>query len=137
MIRPEGEGILMVSIDVNDFLIASKKLGTVQSIQADLSREYNVKDLGETKIIIGWQVTRDIEKGTLKIEQSACIRDLLEEEDPTDCKSVNIPMKAGSTIDMGEPNDYEKADLKSYQRLIGKLMYLLCGTRTDIAFAVG
>lgn len=38
---------------------------------------------------------------------------------------------------MNEPDDYDEADLGDYQRLIGKLMYLACGTRSDIAFVVG
>lgn len=46
-------------------------------------------------------------------------------------------MKAGSAIEMNKPDDYNKADLRAYQQLIGKLMYLACGTRPDIAFAVG
>lgn len=61
-------------------------------------------------------MTRDIENGTLKIEQSTYVRDLLEEEDMTDCKSVNTPMKAGPTIHMWEPDDYEEADLRSYPK---------------------
>lgn len=114
MIRhEEDEGASIISICVDDFLITSDKLATLQSIKAALSNKYNVEDLGETKMIIGWQVTRDIEKVTLKIEQSTNIRDLLEEEDLADYKSVNIPMKAGLTIDMGEPDDYEEADLRS------------------------
>lgn len=55
----------------------------------------------------------------------------------TDCNSVNIPMKAGWFIEMSEPGDYEEVNIKSHQRLIGKLMYLLCGTRPDIIFTVG
>lgn len=46
-------------------------------------------------------------------------------------------MKAGSAIEMNESDDYDEADLATYQRLIGKLTYLTCGTRPDIAFAVG
>lgn len=87
--------------------------------------------------IIGWQVTRDLQAGTMKIDQSAFIRDLIEEESMSDCNSVNIPMKAGNFIDIPEADNYEEADLKTYQRLVGKLMYLLCETRPDIAFVVG
>lgn len=46
-------------------------------------------------------------------------------------------MKAGLTIDMIEHDDYEEANMRSYQRPIGKLVYLLCGTCPDITFVVG
>lgn len=46
-------------------------------------------------------------------------------------------MKAGSAIEMNEPDDYDEADLATYQQLMGKLIYLACGTRPDIAFVVG
>ena len=38
---------------------------------------------------------------------------------------------------MQEPGDYKEAEIKPYQRLIGMFMYLSCGTRSDISFAVG
>ncbi len=46
-------------------------------------------------------------------------------------------MKAGCFIEMSESGHYEEVDIKLYQRLIGKLMYLSCGTGPEIAFAVG
>ena len=46
-------------------------------------------------------------------------------------------MKAGSSIEMSDPEDYEEADLHTYQRLVEKLMYLSCGTRPDISFVIG
>lgn len=96
-----------------------------------------MKDLGEVKTIIGWQVKRDLATKTLRISQSAYIKDLLEEEKLIDCNTPIIPMKAGSVIEMSEPDDYNKANLMMYQRLISKLMYFTCGTRPDIAFVVG
>lgn len=46
-------------------------------------------------------------------------------------------MKAGSVIERNKADDYDKTDLKSYQHLIGKLMYLSCDTKLDSAFVFG
>lgn len=45
-------------------------------------------------------------------------------------------MKASSAIKMTDPKDYKETKLREYQHLIGKLMYLACDTRPNIAFAV-
>ena len=107
------------------------------SLKESLSRKYDMKDMGDVKTIIGWHVIRDRSTKILRIYQSAYIRDLLEEENLNDCNVATILMKAGSTIKMNEPNDYDEVDFVTYQRLIGKLIYLACGTRPNIAFAVG
>lgn len=72
----------------------------------------------------------------MKIDQSTFIRELVIKEGLIECNANVIPMKAGSDIEMIEPDDYEETELREYQRLIGKLMYLACGTRLDITFAV-
>ncbi len=105
-------------------------------MKKELGNEYNVKDLGEVETIIGWQITRDLFTQTLKIDQFSFIRNLVIEESLTNCNSNIIPMKAGSAIEMIEHDDYEDTEIKPYQHLIGKLMYLACGTRLDIAFIV-
>jgi hypothetical protein len=46
-------------------------------------------------------------------------------------------MKPGTTISLDDPGDDETANILDYQRIIGKLLYLSCGTRPDISFAVG
>ena len=46
-------------------------------------------------------------------------------------------MKAGLAIEINKPKDYKETELWEYQRLIGKLMYLACGTKPDITFMVG
>ena len=49
---------------------------------------------------------------------------------------MNIQMKAESFIGIFRDNDYEKTDIKVYQHLIKKLIYLFYGTKLNIAFAV-
>ena len=110
-----GREILMISIYVDDFLLASNSSKALAWLKDSIVKEYNVKDLREVKIIIRWQVTRDLDTGTLKIDQSAFIRNLLESENMTDCNSVNIPMKVGCFIDMQELGDYKEAEIKPYQ----------------------
>lgn len=96
-----------------------------------------MKDLGEAKVFIGWEITRDLQAKSLKIDQKTYIRDLLESEGMSSCHPNVVPMKAGSTILMDQVGDDARADIAPYQKLVGKLMYLACGTRPDIAFVVG
>ena len=45
----EEEGIIMVSVYVNNFLLASKHWKPLDQIKRKLKKEYNVKELGEVK----------------------------------------------------------------------------------------
>lgn len=120
-----GEKILIIYVYIDNFFLASNNFKALQWLKNIITKEYNVKNLEEVCIIIGWQVTRNLEARTLKIDQSAFIQDLFKSENIIDYKSVNIPMKAGYFIKILEYNDYEEAEIKSNQRLIRNLIYLL------------
>lgn len=53
------------------------------------------------------------------------------------CNLVNILMKRSYFIEMSKPGNYKEVDIKPYQHLIGKLIYLLYSTKPNIAFAIG
>lgn len=53
--------------------------------------------------------------GTIKIDQSAFIRDLVIKKELTDCNTNVIPMKARLPIEMGDPEDYKETNLQTYQ----------------------
>ena len=93
--------------------------------------------MGEAKTIIGWEITRDLQVGRMKIDQKGYIQDLLESEGISSCHPIVLPMKAVSSLTFDQAGNHLPTDLIAYQRLIGKLMYLACGTRPDIAFVVG
>lgn len=44
----------MVNVYVDKFLLAAKYQTSLDWINERLKKEYNVKDLGEAKTIIGW-----------------------------------------------------------------------------------
>lgn len=62
---------------------------------------------------------------------------MLREENLTNCNTFTTPIKVGLAIKINKPNNYNKANLKEYQLLIGKPIYLAYGIRLDIAFIVG
>lgn len=102
-----------------------------------LNKAFEMSDLGEAQTIIGLRIVRDRNKRTLTLDQASYVEEVLLQEGMRDCSPVEVPMKPGSFITLDEPEDTDEAELKDLQRIVGKLMYIACGTRPDIAFAVG
>lgn len=73
-----------------------------------------MKDLGEVKTIIGWQITKNSTLGTMKIDQSVFIRNLVIKKGLTNCNATIILIKADSIIDMPDANDYKETKLHKY-----------------------
>lgn len=119
--------MILISVYIDKFLIAAKHQKSVNLTKKKLKKEYNVKYLEEVKTIIEWQVIQNQELFILKINQSAFIRSIFEEDVMQDCNPVNTTMKIGNFIEMQNDN-YKEVSLKVYQALISKLIYLLYGT---------
>jgi hypothetical protein len=54
---------------VDDMLIAAKEKLEIAKLNAQLSKEFEMKDLGATKKILGMQITRDRKSGKLYLSQ--------------------------------------------------------------------
>lgn len=52
--------ITLISIYINNFLLAANNKKLVNLIKKRLKSRYNIKDLGEINTIIGWQVTQNL-----------------------------------------------------------------------------
>ena len=89
-------------------------MSVLKNLKVSLIIKYKIKDLGEIKIIIGWQIIRDLAIRTIRVSQFAYIKNLLEEKNFTNCNTPTILMKAGSSIEMSKLYDYDKANLRKY-----------------------
>ena len=56
MVALYNEGFIIVSIYVNDLLIAATLLELVKEAKAVLSKKFNIKDLREAQMIIEMQI---------------------------------------------------------------------------------
>lgn len=62
---------------VDDMLIACINRGEIEKVKAELSSEFDMKDLGEAKKILGIEISRDMKENRLFLSQRSYISKLL------------------------------------------------------------
>ncbi|TXG67139.1 hypothetical protein EZV62_008414 [Acer yangbiense] len=63
---------------MDDMLIASKSKVEIDRLKAQLSSEFDMKDLGEAKKILGIEIKRDRAKGTICLTQTQYLKTVLQ-----------------------------------------------------------
>lgn len=62
---------------VDNMLVACKKKVEINRLKAQLSREFEMNDLGEAQRILGMEISRDRVKGTVHLTQKAYLQRVL------------------------------------------------------------
>jgi hypothetical protein len=133
--EPDGS-ITLVCAFVDDCLVAGRG-NMPDSVIAQLTEKFNITDLGNPSMFIGYEISRDTAAGSITISQSRMTRDIMARFGMSDAKPKSIPLSTALKLskEIGEPlND---AGARQYRELVGSLLYLSVCTRPDIAQAVG
>ena len=133
--------LLIVALYVDDLLIIANDMAALNNLKMELSRRFEMKDLGEVQFCLGIQITRNRPERTIRISQAKYIEDVLRKFNMHDCKAIGTPLDANTRLSKSmSPKSHEEADeMKGvpYQSAVGSLMYAMLGTRPDIGYAVG
>ena len=121
--------ILIVYVD--DIILTGDDTEEISDLKSLLASAFEIKDLGTLKYFLGMEVARS--KEGIVISQRKYILDLLKETGMIGSKPVDTPMDPNLKDNRRE--DSTPVERGSYQRLVGKLIYL-SHTRPDIAFPV-
>lgn len=70
---------------MDDGIMAAKELQLLEHLEAQLGEEFEVKLLGDAKLIFGMVVKRDLMRGTLHLSHAHYIRDLVDMYIRHDC----------------------------------------------------
>ncbi|KAM1959838.1 hypothetical protein ACFX15_005064 [Malus domestica] len=129
-------------IYVDDMLIASKNVEEIEKLKKQMKNEFEMKDLGEAKKILGMEITRDREKGLVSLNQRQYLEKLIRKFGVHDStKPVSTPLAPHFKLSSLQcsKTDKEKLQMKNipYANLVGSLMYAMVCSRPDIAHAVG
>ena len=131
---------LLLLLYVDDMLIAGKNIDDIVELKALLGKEFDMKDLGAAKKILGMEIRRDRSSGRLWLSQQNYIEKVLDRFDMAKCKPVSTPLanhfKLSST--QCPKSDEEIRDMSKvpYASAVGCLMYAMVCTRPDLAQAV-
>jgi hypothetical protein len=113
--------------------MACKDIKVINQDKEMLKKTYQMSDLGEITWILGMHVTRDREAGWIALSQERYINDVLERFGKANVRPISTPTLPNEhLIKLNSP----ETDVKSYQSAIGALMYLMLGTRPDMAYTV-
>ena len=131
-----GNIIVILTVYVDDILITGGDQQLVDQKKKELTDRFEMTDMGEVKRILGIDVQRDYEQGTLAISQEHYVNTLLERFGMQEANPVSTP-GYGAEISTNQPQDQilGSTDKKIYQSMTGSILYLAQCTRFDLSYA--
>ncbi|KAE8683930.1 hypothetical protein F3Y22_tig00111166pilonHSYRG00365 [Hibiscus syriacus] len=125
---------------VDDMLIAVKNMDDVIGLKTLLSQEFNMKDLGAAKKILGMEICRDKDSRKMWLSQRGYVEKMLEKFAMSSAKPVSTPLANHFKLSSEQcPKTYKEAEdmaKVSYSNVVGCLMYAMVCTRPDLAYVV-
>jgi len=73
-----GREYICLLFYVDDMLIASKNICAIDKLKKDLSSEFEMKDLGETKKVLVMEVERDWKRGKVSLTLKGYLKKVLQ-----------------------------------------------------------
>ncbi|XP_069150994.1 uncharacterized mitochondrial protein AtMg00810-like [Solanum lycopersicum] len=139
--RRKDNSLVVVLVYVDDLLITGNDSNMIHETKAALQHAFKIKDLGELRYFLGLEFARS-DSGIL-IHQRKYTLELLADMGLSGAKPISTPMEMNLKLTSTEYDDHMDSSHKdtlledpaSYQRLVGRLLYLTT-TRPDISFAV-
>ncbi|RVX19952.1 Retrovirus-related Pol polyprotein from transposon TNT 1-94 [Vitis vinifera] len=108
----DDDSFIFILLYVDDMLIVAKSIIEVNKLKSLLSKEFDMKDLGMTKKILGMEIHKDKASGRLWLSQHSYVKRMLERFNMDNAKTV------------------------PYASAVGCLMYVMVCTIPDLTHVV-
>ena len=92
-----GSKFIFLILYLNDSLLASSDIGLLHKTKKFLSKNFEMKDLGNASFIKGIQMLRDHSQGILRLSQKSYIEKVLNRFDIKNCSSGDTPVAKKKT----------------------------------------
>lgn len=129
-----NEHILIVMVWVDDVLIAFNNKTEERKLREALSSRFKMKYLGNASVILGINITRNREKGTISVDQRKYLLQVMEKFNMANCNVISTPMDVNTKYSKAMESDTNASF--PYREVIGSLLFAAQVTRPDINFSV-
>ncbi|GKG09808.1 retrovirus-related pol polyprotein from transposon TNT 1-94, partial [Tanacetum coccineum] len=120
---------------------AGSDMAEIKKLKRQLSQEFEMKDLGPAKQILGMSIIRDRTKDTLRLSQDKYIGKVLERFNMKDANARCQPLGDHFKLSKKQAPKMEASRRRMakvpYALAVGNVMYAMVCTRPDIDHVVG
>ena len=90
-LKISGSKFIILVLYVDDILLATNDLGLLRQTKEFLSKNFEMKDMGEASYVIRIEISRDRSQGWLGLSQKAYINKVLERFKMDKCSAGAVP----------------------------------------------
>ena len=97
--------IIIVLVYADDPLLVASSLAAIYKMKEALHKRFEMKDLGEAKVILGLEIRHDKALGTLKLSQGKYAAQVLEKFGMAECNPIGTPLEVGLQLVKADKRD--------------------------------
>ena len=118
--------LIYLVLYVDDILVACKNMLEVEELKSQLTKEFDMKDLGDAKKILGMEIVKDRSKGFLYLNETRYIEKVLKRFVMYDAEYVSTPLGSHFKLskDLCPRTKQEEEDMRGIQMTLGVLCTL-------------
>jgi len=91
-LKVRGSKFIFLILYVDDILLATNDLSLLSETKRFLSKNFEMKDMGEANYVIGIEIFRDRSQGLLGLSQKSYINEVLERFRMDKCLASPVPI---------------------------------------------
>ena len=119
--KREKDETVIIGVYVDDLLITCTSISLIQKFKEQMSKKFDMSDLGKLPHYLGIEVVHM--KEYIEMKQTSYAKKVLEKSGMTECTPIKYPMEP--MVQLHKDENGKLLDLTEYKSIVGGLRYLV------------
>ena len=127
---------IIIALYVDDMLVLGRSEQAIGEVKSELKAFHPMKDYGLAEKVLGIRFLQRQDKGYLKIDQERYALEILNEFGFLESRTQSTPLSPSVQLEGEATLLLDRSSHGLFRRIVGRLTYLVIGTRADLALGV-